>query len=331
MANFLVRDTYVHHDYDGPPTGTIFILTALGFLISSVLGWIYRRVPRRQPERILVLVTAASLISAFIWAYSGNLIYSYIDPVRWDGASFGMYLVGILNAGFILLCWSAGYFSFRYYQLTHEQRLTMVELKQHAQQTQLQMLRYQLNPHFMFNTLTSISALIRDRQNEAADEMVERLGDLLRQSLRSNPIDMVSLREELATLDMYLQLEKVRFQERLKFTHEYDDESMEVLVPGFLLQPLVENSIKHAIAVNEQGGSIHLAAKVKDGRLLIRLEDSGSGDGQAIDGHNNSGVGLKNVQQRLVGIYQADYSFDVGVGEAGGYVVSINLPAYTPE
>ncbi len=332
IANLLVRSTYVHHDFDGPPISIVFVNTLLGFLISSALGYAYRNIPRSQPGKVLLLAIVISIVSAIIWTFTGNLIDSYIDPIRWQDAPFSMYFLGILNSAFILLSWSAGYFSFRYYQLTNEQRLAMSELKHQAQQTQMQMLRYQLNPHFMFNTLTSISALIRDHNNEAADEMVERLGDLLRQSLQSSPIDMVTMEEELATLDMYVQLEKVRFQERLEFSCDRDGACLSVLVPSFLLQPLVENSIKHVIAQNELGGSIHLLVKVEGGRLLIKLTDSGSGDVDvSLKETSSTGIGLQNVEQRLANIYQQDYSFEVSLEATGAFVVNMNLPAYTPD
>ena len=337
IASSLVRLTYVHHEYDGPDTVIIIINTILGFGISSLLGYYYHFFSLSQAGRNLSIAVVASVASAFIWTFSSNWIYSLIDPVRWQDAHFSIYLVGVLNASFILLCWSAGFFSFKYYKQSQDQRQAMSELKIQAQQAKLQMLRYQINPHFLFNTLASISALIRDGENDAADEMLGRMGDLLRLTLKSSPVDMVTLEEELRILDMYIQIEKVRFQDRLQYQCEADAASLPVLVPSLILQPLVENSIKHVIACSEQGGVINLSVTVEGDRLLIKLSDSGKQGEQAIIGANQGStkLGLKNVQQRLKNIYEQDHEFTVGGSGIGGsdidgFTVEMNLPAYTP-
>ena len=332
IASSLVRLTYIHHDYDGPDTIIIIINTILGFGISSVLGYYYHSLSLSQAGRNLLIAVVASVVSAFIWTFSSNWIYSLIDPVRWQDAHFSIYLVGVLNASFILLCWSAAYFSFKYYKQAQDQRQTMSELKIQAQQAKLQMLRYQVNPHFLFNTLASISALIRDGENDAADEMLGRMGDLLRITLKSSPVDMVTLEEELEILDMYVQIEKVRFQDRLQYKCETDEASKPVLVPSLILQPLVENSIKYVVACSQEGGEINLSVHVRDERLIIHLSDSGTLCDQPLTGagQGSTKLGLKNVQQRLKNIYEDDHEFIIGGSEFGGFTVEMNLPAYTP-
>ncbi len=333
IASSLVRLTYSHHGYDGPDTNIIIINSILGFGVSSVLGYYYHFLRLSQAGRNLLIAVVASIGTAFIWTFAGNWIYSLIDPVRWQDAHYSIYLVGVLNASFILLCWSAGFFSFKYYRQSQDQRETMSELKIQAQQAKLQMLRYQVNPHFLFNTLASISALIRDGENSAADEMLGLMSDLLRVTLRSSPVDMVTLGEELKILDMYIQIEKVRFQDRLQYKCEADEASLPVLVPSLILQPLVENSIKYAIACSQQGGEINLSVRVREERLIISLSDSG----QPIDqpmieaSQSSTKLGLKNVQRRLKNIYEQDHKFTLGKSEIGGFLVEMNLPAYTPE
>lgn len=332
IASSLVRLTYTHHDYDGPDTTIIIIHTILGFGISSVLGYFYHKLGLSRAVRNLLIAVVASVGSAFIWTFSSNLIYSLIDPIRWQDAHFSIYLVGVLNASFILLCWSAGYFSFKYYKQSQDQRQTMAELKIQAQQAKLQMLRYQINPHFLFNTLASISALIRDGENDAADEMLGRMGDLLRLTLKSSPVDMVTLEEELGILDMYIEIEKVRFGDRLRYQCRADEASLPMLVPSLILQPLVENSIKHVISCSEQGGDINLSVHVEGERLLIRLADSGMPNEQTSIETNGGGtkLGLKNVRRRLKNIYEDDHQFIIGGSENGGVTVEMILPAYTP-
>ena len=332
IASSLVRFTYTHHDYDGPDTSIIIINTILGFGISSVLGYYYQRLSLSQAGRNLLIAVIASFGAAFIWTFSSNWIYSLFDPVRWQDAHFSIYLVGVLNASFILLCWSAGYFTFKYYKQAQDQRQTMSELKIQAQQAKLQMLRYQINPHFLFNTLASISALIRDRENNAADEMLARMSDLLRLTLKSSPVDMVTLAEELKILDMYIQIEKVRFGDRLQYRCEADETSLPVLVPSLILQPLVENSIKYVIACSQDGGEINLSVAVEGERMIIRLSDSGKLCDPSMIGKTGGStkLGLKNVQQRLKNIYEEDHEFSIGESGTGGFTVEMNLPAYTP-
>ena len=332
VASSLVRLTYTHHEYDGPDTSIIIINTILGFGISSVMGHYYHRLSLSQAGRNLLIAVIASAAAAFLWTFCSNWIYSLIDPVRWQGAHFSIYLVGILNASFILLCWSAGYFTFKYYKQSLDQRQTMAELKIQAQQAKLQMLRYQVNPHFLFNTLASISALIRDGENNAADEMLGRMGDLLRITLKSSPVDMVTLAEELKILDMYIQIEKVRFGDRLQYKCEADEASLPVLVPSLILQPLVENSIKYVIACSQEGGEIVLSVAVQGKRMIISLTDSGKPSDQPFPGSNGGStkLGLKNVQQRLKNIYEQDHTFTIGESKTGGFTVEMNLPAYTP-
>jgi sensor histidine kinase YesM len=332
IASILVRLTYIHHDYDEPDTTIIIINTILGFGISSALGYYYHYLSLSQAGRNLLIAVVASVALAFVWTFCSNWIYSLIDPVRWQDAHISIYLLGVLNASFILLCWSAGYFSFKYYRQALDQREAMSALKIQAQQAKLQMLRYQVNPHFLFNTLASISALIRDGENNAADKMLGRMSDLLRLTLKSSPVDMVTVAEELRILDMYVQIEKVRFGDRLQYKCAADDASLPVLVPSLILQPLVENSVKYVIACSEQGGEINLSVRVEGERLLIKLSDSGKLCDQPLIGSSKGStkLGLKNVQQRLKNIYEEDHQLTIGESETGGFTVEMNLPAYTP-
>jgi len=332
IVSSLGRLTYTHHEYDGPDTIIIIISAILGFVISSLMGQYYQRLRLSQAGKILLVSVVTSVLCAFVWTFSNNFIYSMIDPMRWQDVHLSIYLVGVLNSGFILLCWSAGYFSFRYYEQAHNQRQAMSDLKIQAQQAKLQMLRYQINPHFLFNTLASISALIRDGENESADEMLDRMSDLLRLTLESSPIDMVTLEQELETLEMYVEIEKVRFGNRLNYEFNADKACLPVLTPSLILQPLVENSIKHAISCSEEGGSITLTARVTGNRLHIRLADSGapgSGRGERAVS-SGTHLGLSNVRKRLASIYADDHEFVINKTQSGGMLVEMKLPAYTP-
>src|SRR5690625_2168551 len=208
----------------------------------------------------------------------------------------------------------------------------MSDLKIQAQQAKLQMLRYQINPHFLFNTLASISALIRDGENESADEMLDRMSDLLRLTLESSPIDMVTLERELETLEMYVEIEKVRFANRLNYEFNADKACLPVLTPSLIIRPLVENSIKHAISWSEEGGSIARAPRVTGNRRHVRLADPGapgSGRGERAVS-SGTHLGLSDVGKRLASIYADDHEFVINKTQSGGMLVEMKLPAYTP-
>ena len=193
---------------------------------------------------------------------------------------------------------------------------------------QLKMLRYQLNPHFLFNTLNAISTLVLDRDNVTANLAVTRLSAFLRHSLDQDPMKKVTLRQELEVLGLYLGIEQLRFGSRLKVTQTVTEEAARALVPSLLLQPLVENSLKYAIASRESGGHIRIDADVRAGQLRIDVADDGPGfpDGEVAPG--GRGVGLRNTQERLSVLYEQEAAFKRR-NTHPGCVIELTLPAET--
>ena len=196
-----------------------------------------------------------------------------------------------------------------------------------AHEAQLKMLRYQLNPHFLFNTLNAISTLILEQATDDANRMVTRLSSFLRHSLDNDPMKMVTLEQELRALKLYLDIEKVRFEERLQLEIDVEDEARRALIPSLLLQPLIENAIKYGIAQSVDGGCLKIAARVFAGDLLLELSDDGPGvelvDGQ-IPGAN--GVGLRNTRERLEELYGTHHSFRLSETEPHGLTIRIRIP-----
>jgi LytS/YehU family sensor histidine kinase len=192
------------------------------------------------------------------------------------------------------------------------------------------MLRYQLNPHFLFNTLNTISALVKFRENDKAHKMITQLGHFLRYSLDNDPALKISLQQEVDALMLYLDIEKTRFGERLVLQFDIDEEAKRGRVPSLLLQPLAENSIKYAVAVNENGGTIKLNASVQEDELLIELSDTGPGTASN-DPPPRKGrrVGLRNTLQRLKTLYNDAYTFDINLHPSGGLQINIRIP-YDP-
>jgi len=199
-----------------------------------------------------------------------------------------------------------------------------------AREAQLKMLRYQLNPHFLFNALNAIASLVQSNQSVRANQMIVQLSDFLRYSLDNDPEQMVPLLKEIEALELYLKIEQTRFGERLKVDFEIDPQVTEDRVPSLLLQPLIENSIKYAIAPSEEGGAIWVRAYRKPDRLVIAVTDTGSGEMLKLDrvlSNDSKGVGLQNTQNRLKTYFGTDYSFSIEPVESTGVKVQIELPA----
>jgi LytS/YehU family sensor histidine kinase len=225
----------------------------------------------------------------------------------------------------LLLCWSGLYFSVKIYERLQQEREATLAATALAQEAQLKMLRYQLNPHFLFNTLNAISTLVLDGQNRIANLAVSRLSEFLRYTLDQDPMKKVTLRQELDALNLYLGIEKLRFGERLKLEFDVDERSEAALVPSLLLQPLVENAMKYAIAPREQGGLVSVIAGIEGNELRLAVVDDGPGLSMGSGTGNGRGVGLRNTRERLKVLYGDAHRIEVA--DAGpGLRVEMRLP-----
>ena len=231
------------------------------------------------------------------------------------------------DAAMVMLVWSLLYFGIKFYMMAQEEQKRRLKAVSMAHEAQLKMLQYQLNPHFLFNTLNAISTLILDKHTQLANEMVTRLSHFLRYTLENDPLKKVSVSQEIEALQLYLDIEKVRFGERLQLHFNVDRAATDALMPSLLLQPLVENSIKYAISQAIQQGSIGISATVVDGWLELAVADDGPGlntrDGRIPKG---SGVGLANCRERLREIYGEKQSFRIATTEPHGSTVRIRIP-----
>lgn len=214
--------------------------------------------------------------------------------------------------------------AFSYYREAQDRELRASQLERHLAQARLQALQMQLNPHFLFNTLHAISALMH-KDVEAADRMITRLSDLLRYALESTDAQEVPLEKELAFLDRYLEIEQTRFGERLVLKKDIDPDTLDVLVPTLILQPLVENAIRHGIEPHARRGVISLAARRDAGMLHLEVRDNGAGlpAGHAAE---DEGVGLSNTRARLAELYGGASRFEFRNADRGGLVVHLAIP-----
>ena len=210
---------------------------------------------------------------------------------------------------------------FDYYRKSKERELRTYRLESQLTQAQLEVLKMQLHPHFLFNTLHAISALVY-KKPKTADNMISRLSDLLRLSLESSGKQKVPLKEELEVLTIYLEIEKMRFQDRLNVKMDIQPRTLDALIPNFILQPLVENAIRHGISPRKQGGTIEIKTMLNEKRLLVHINDDGKGFPEANESNNRNGqgIGLANTKERLIQLYGDDHQLILRNGETGGHM-----------
>jgi two-component system, LytTR family, sensor kinase len=213
----------------------------------------------------------------------------------------------------------------RFYQRAKDRERRESELESRLVQVRLQALRMQLNPHFLFNTLNSIASLLYE-DPRAADEMIGSLSELLRLTLTDSDRQEVTLREELHFLDRYLLIEQTRFGERLRIDKEIEPEAMETIVPILILQPLVENAVKHGIEAQLAPGVIRISARRAGEFLHLQVADNGCGPGMTADGKLKEGVGLSNTRSRLKELYGDRGSVEFHSPAEGGFIVDIRIP-----
>ena len=208
-----------------------------------------------------------------------------------------------------------------------ERERDAARLAQQLTEAQLASLRMQLRPHFLFNSLNAIMALVRDGENERAVSALALLSDVLRATLRTATSHEVPLAEEVAFTRRYLEIERIRFAERLRLAFDIPPALLDAAVPVFLLQPFVENAVKHGILDRRRGGSIHVSATTRDGALHLSVRDDGVGLAPGWDARDAAGVGIANARARLAHMYGTAARLRVGRGESGaGVAVEISLP-----
>jgi len=213
--------------------------------------------------------------------------------------------------------------SLEYYRKYRERELRTAELEAGLAQARLQALQMQLNPHFLFNTLHSISSLMH-KDVEAADRMISRFSDLLRLALENTDAHEVLLRDELDFLQTYLDIERTRFGERLSVRMDISPETLDARVPNLVLQPLVENAIQHGIEPHAKPGLIELRARREDGKLLLQVRDNGNG--VADPAQLAGGIGVSNTRARLEQLYGSAQQVEFRNGDGGGLLVNVTIP-----
>ncbi len=314
----------------------VLVSTITGLSITLILSVIYRSLINRRPlvtwgVTTLVLTLAVALY-AFVDAWVNGLYNGD------EGLDFGRVIGLFYLDATLLLAWSALYYMINFFLQIEEQNDQMIQLENQATSAQLAMLRYQLNPHFLFNTLNSISTLVLLKQSEPANAMLSRLSSFLRYTLVNEPTGRVTVAQEVETLKLYLEIERMRFEERLRTHFQIEAAAEKALLPSLLLQPLVENAIKYAVSPQEAGAEITIAVQLVGQNLRITVSDTGPGlqsssasnrlSGVTFDGGEpvSTGVGLANIRDRLVQAYAEEHRFETMEPADGGFTVLIELP-----
>ncbi len=313
--------------------------SGIGLLTTSILARpIYRLARNQGPVLLLAIVLTSTIIMAISMSAMKAQTFGVLFGNAWmdlRGASLGttnylLLIVPDLPVNLFLLgSWAGFYFGINYYlNLRNEMERALLSGRL-ADQAQLKMLRYQLNPHFLFNTLNAISTLVLEQNGKQANDMLTQLSAFLRYSLDSDPLLKTSLAEEVRALKLYLEIEKTRFGDRLKVNFEIDEEALDAPVPSLILQPAIENAIKYAIAQMEGGGEITITGKREGNMLHLRVCDNGPNapaDPSKILTDSKNGVGLVNMRDRLTYMYQDRGQFHLSKLEPQGLCVSIKLP-----
>lgn len=303
----------------------------VGWLLTIPLRYLYRKVWYWEPWKMIFVVLLVALLIAMLWTVVRNFNYWEIYRHGYRPADWLLYIRDTPAAFYVMLSWSGLYFGIKYYQTLQQEKQKLLTATNKAHEAQLKMLRYQLNPHFLFNTLNAISTLVLINDNDTANKMVSRLSDFLRYSLYKDPINKVQLEQEIYAARLYLEIEKVRFSERLAISIELDSGTEKALVPSLILQPLIENAIKYAVASQVNGGEITIRAKIFGHDLLLEVADNGPGmaivDGAVKTADNSdSGVGLVNTRERLAALYDNDFALVLTHNEPRGVKVNIRIP-----
>ena len=331
----------VWYNRDELTLGYIFhplVQSAIGVVVSYPMRPLSNSAWRLPFWTRLTRISLGIVVFATIWTSLRLWTFMLITPEQNLWSDFGGWL---FTSILIFIAWAAIYHGINYYQLLESERSNLLSIlaankeeqlkrakaESMAHEAQLKMLRYQLNPHFLFNTLNSISSLVNKRDDSRANEMILQLSDFLRHSLYIDPVEGITLKEELDALNLYLRIEQARFGDRLSIHLDVSSDAEQLHVPSMILQPLVENAIKYAIAPCEEGGEIKISAGLyKDEMIAISVADNGPGFDENLIDESSVGVGLRNTRERLNTFYRGNSRFLIDSNGKNGTKISIIVP-----
>ena len=307
--------------------------------LTPAIVWLARRyslIGAEWKKSLLVHLPAFLLISA-VHSAAATAITLAIKPFDNMGSSptaFWPRFLGRMQGSFgsDLLVYGAVIgicYALDYYRKYREREFLASRLEAQLAQAQLDSLRMQLHPHFLFNTLNSIVGLVRDQKNQAAVNMLVGLSDLLRHTLEHSTRHEVELREELNFIKLYLSIQEMRFSDRLQIKFDIDPATTKAMVPNLILQPLTENALRHGIGRSADSGMVGISSAVVDGHLLLTVYDNGAGLPDDWQLKGSAGIGLANTAARLQQLYDDNHQFDIRNRNGRGVEVVVVMPLRT--
>lgn len=307
----------------------------LGAALTVPLGLSIKYAARGSIATRLIMHLLIVAITAFVW----NVMRMYMFATLFPGSNIWQEFGGWYFASFLIFAlWTTLYYSIRAYSaVAAEQERAMNEkfrritAESLSRDSQLQMLRYQINPHFIFNTMNSINALVATDRSKEAREMINQFSSFLRITLEGDKNLFVQLDEEIDAIEGYLSVEKMRFHERLQMKIDIPPHLSDIMVPSLILQPIVENAVRHGVEGQRKSCLIRVTAQSEDDRLILRVSNNGPPlkMADAIDkpnGRKEGGVGLQNVRSRLDTVYDGDYIFTLEQSDEKTVTALISIP-----
>ena len=301
----------------------VFVSGALITYAISMLLFRMRELSFTHKALLSILLTA---IAAPVFAavdFFGYTLCQYPTPVKFDPVYSGYFLI---EGASMIFGWSTLFIALLYNFEVRDRERRLSAIREEALTTQMRALRYQINPHFLFNTLNSIAGLIEEGATKRAERMVMSLSNFMRTMLTLDPMHDIPLADELALQEEYLEIERERFSDKMTFSIDMPAEVGNALVPSLILQPLIENAIKHGVCNTSGNVDITLRAYRENSRLNIVVENDIPSVGERKDQPHGMGVGLRNVAQRLNARFQGDSEFSSGAVAPNRYRACINMP-----
>jgi two-component system, LytTR family, sensor kinase len=313
---------------DLPSLGDVQILRSSGafalwtFAASCLLRFACRYLIRRD----LSWVTLE--LSAFAWCIPLGLGVGFLTRLTATGHLPALYewLEKSVQVTFILFVWCSLYFSIKTWQQSTRARERLLRAEAEAREAKLSALRYQLNPHFLFNSLNAVSTLVLEGSSQAATRMLAQIGDLLRTILDGETELEIPLSVEMAFIEKYLSIEKTRLGSRLRTDVSLAPETLDALIPSMLLQPLVENAVLHGVAPFIEGGAIEVRSRLQGDRLQIAIRNTGPHDQPLPRPTSSAGIGLRNTSERLETLFPHEHRFSLEWLPMGGCLAIVELP-----
>jgi two-component system LytT family sensor kinase len=294
------------------------------FAVSCLMRPVCRFLMRRGPSWIALEMRAIAccIPAGAIAGYLTEVVTSPNRPLHWPD-----WLARSAQATFLLFLWCNLYFSVKKWQELERERERLLRAEAEARDARLSALRYQLNPHFLFNSLNAVSTLVLEGDASAATRMLAQIGELLRTTLDGEAAVETALSQEIAFTEQYLAIEQTRLGGRLRVDMAISPETLDALVPSMLLQPLVENAVRHGVAPLVEGGTIRIQSKLNGSQLQVRIRNSGAPRARVEPINQPAhGIGLRNTAERLKALYANAHTFALQWPESGGCEVTVELP-----